>query len=866
MIDMKKLFVLLAIAAMMAGCSRDIDTESPQLPADEVPAIVPGEAIVLFSEDMMGVIEGDLVAGNIVTKSSELNSLHDMLGVTSMTRVFPDAGRFEARTRAEGLHRWYKVRYDSTIPATKASEGFHSVEGIEIVEPVRNIRITSIFDDPKLPLQWHYYNDGSLDKDHTAGADINVVPVWENYTTGNPDVIVAVVDGGIDYEHEDLAANYAGGFNFVRGTAKVVAHDHGTHVAGTVAAVNNNGKGVAGVAGGNAAAKQPGVKLLSCQIFEPNPDDPARDLSADGAEAVKWGADHGAVISQNSWGYVYETDEEQAKATIPSHLKAAIDYFIKYAGMDENGKQEGPMAGGVVIFAAGNDSRPDDPVGKYEPVISVGAIDPGMTRAYYSNYGDWVDIAAPGGSYQYGQGEVLSTLPGNKYGYMQGTSMACPHVSGVAALVVSHFGGDGFTNTTLREKLIKGANASVLSKNAKIGPLVDAFGAMTYGGRIAPDPVRDIVAKPVSNSIHLTFDVPKDKDDKRAYGFTVVASKDESLLSGLNPTSLPSGVHLAVIMTGDLKAGDEITGVIADLEFEQKYYVAVAAFDYNRNYSAFSDIVVATTENNNPPTVTTSYEGDYKVKSHEVLKVVYDITDPDGHAFTVDFTPGSKAVVWQQNPDGTYQMTVTGNADEHGKYEAVIKVTDSYGEVAVYPISYEILENHAPVIVKDIEDQLFQTPGQKLTIDMTEHLSDPDGETLKFDISITDKTVLHINPAGNILHATTLGYGVTDVVIVASDSRGLKCTLPFKVLVKDPSSPLTMYPNPVVDYLNVSTMEEMPTHVRILSSTGKVVYDQTSDVSAFEPARIDMTANAPGQYKVTVEFGGQVFNRTIVKL
>ena len=67
---------------------------------------------------------------------------------------------------------------------------------------------------------------------------------------------------------------------------------------------------------------------------------------------------------------------------------------------------------------------------------------------------------------------------------------------------------------------------------------------------------------------------------------------------------------------------------------------------------------------------------------------------------------------------------------------------------------------------------------------MTEHLSDPDGETLKFDISITDKTILHINPAGNILHATTLGYGVTDVVIVASDSRGLKCTLPFKLRIK----------------------------------------------------------------------------------
>ena len=228
---MKKILILVALMSVMAGCSRDIDTESPQLPAEEVPAIVPGEAIVLFSEDMMGVIEGDLVAGNIVTKSSELNSLHEMLGVTSMTRVFPDAGRFEARTRAEGLHRWYKVKYDTSVPATKASEGFYSIDGIEVVEPVRNIRISSFFNDPKLGYQWHYYNDGSLDKSHSAGADVNVVPVWENYTTGNPNVIVAVVDGGIDFEHEDLAANYLGGYNFIRGTSKVVPHDHGTSIA-----------------------------------------------------------------------------------------------------------------------------------------------------------------------------------------------------------------------------------------------------------------------------------------------------------------------------------------------------------------------------------------------------------------------------------------------------------------------------------------------------------------------------------------------------------------------------------------------------------------------------------------------------------
>ena len=461
---------------------------------------------------------------------------------------------------------------------------------------------------------------------------------------------------------------------------------------------------------------------------------------------------------------------------------------------------------------------------------------------------------------------ILSTIPGNGYGIMKGTSMACPHVSGVAALVVSHFGGEGFTNATLRDKLIKGANSQVMSKNAKIGPLVDAFGAMTYGGKIAPYPVTSFTAVPLSNSIRLTFNVPKDKDDKKAYGFTIMASKDKQLLTGLNPSSIPAGVKSAVIMTDDIKVGGEITGVISDLEFEQEYHVAVAAFDYNRNYSALSSVATVQTEANNPPIIATDYEGDYKVKSHELLTVIYRISDPDGHTFTVDFSAGSDAVQWQNNTNGVWQMTITGNADEPGNYEATITVKDSYGEGVVKKIAYEILENQAPVITKDIEDQLFSMAGQKLALDMNDYLSDPDGEILKFNISISNKSVLHINPVENMLHATTLGYGMTDVVIVASDSRGLTCTLTFKVLVKDPSSPMTMYPNPVVDFLNVSTMDMMPTHIVVVSSTGKTIYDQTTDVSAFEPARIDMTSCAPGQYKVTVEFGDNVYDRSIVKL
>ena len=405
-----------------------------------------------------------------------------------------------------------------------------------------------------------------------------------------------------------------------------------------------------------------------------------------------------------------------------------------------------------------------------------------------------------------------------------------------------------------------------MSKNAKIGPLVDAFGAMTYGGKTAPEPVSSVEVRAVSNSIHMTFKVPSDKDDKKAYGFVLMASKDKSLLLSPDMNALPEGVASATLMTGELKAGESMTGAVEGLEFMQEYHVAVAAFDYNRNWSEVSSVYTVTTEKNNPPVVTTDYDGDYKVKSHETLKVVYSVSDPDGHAVEVVFDGGSDAASWQRNPDGTCQMTVTGNADDPGVYKAVITVADAYGEEVSYEVNYEILENHAPVIIKDIEDKIFAAAGQKLTLDMNEFLSDPDGEALKFNISISDQTVLHINPAENILHATTLGYGLTEVTIVASDSRGLSCTLVFKVLVKDPSDPLQVYPNPVVDWLNISTLDAAETSVKITSSTGKTIYDVTDEVSAFEPARIDMSGFAPGRYRLTVIFDGAEYVRTIVKL
>ena len=209
---MKTRFLSLLAFVLLFSCTREVAPiqESPVAETEEPQAIVSGEIIVKFTEDMTSLVEADLSEADVVTKSSELTFLNSELGIRSMERLFPHAGEFEERTRAEGLHRWYKVKYDKEIPLTKASDGFNALPGVEIVEPVRNIKLTSYFNDPKLKDQWHYKNDGGMDG-FKAGADINVEPVWKDYTTGNSDVIVAIVDGGIDYEHEDLKDAYVGG-------------------------------------------------------------------------------------------------------------------------------------------------------------------------------------------------------------------------------------------------------------------------------------------------------------------------------------------------------------------------------------------------------------------------------------------------------------------------------------------------------------------------------------------------------------------------------------------------------------------------------------------------------------------------------
>ncbi len=384
-------------------------------------------------------------AGVLSTGIKTFDVANTEVRASKMKRVFPYSAKNEARHSKHGLDLWYEITFDSSVATSSAVSAYKATDVVEIAEPVlkkilidgkvvpldEKVNSTSEdmpFDDPYLDQQWHYHNDGSLEYS-VAGADINAFEAWKTQA-GQSNVIVSVVDGGIDIDHVDLKDNLwvneaelngvegvdddgngyiddIHGYNFADASSTISAHEHGTHVAGTVAAVNNNGIGVCGVAGGTG--NNDGARLMSSQVFT------SAGGSGGFAQAIVYGADNGAVISQNSWGYTEAGIYEQM-------VLDAIDYFIAEAG-DYEGS---PMKGGIVIFAAGNDYVDTDMYpGYYDKTFCVAALGPTNQIANYSNYGSWVDISAPGGDMNYGTSYgVLSTIPDNKYGFMQGTSMA----------------------------------------------------------------------------------------------------------------------------------------------------------------------------------------------------------------------------------------------------------------------------------------------------------------------------------------------------------------------------------------------------------------------------------------------------------
>lgn len=562
---------MIFVAATLGGCVNDpIGNESvPEMNSGDQKILSSanakvGELLVKFSAESIVAVEAGVTRSESTrTGIQPFDAALTDIRAISLERVIPAGERFEANVRAAGLNRWYRVTFSDQVALDDAARKLAAAEDVEVVQydgyitrnfPSRqavpyeavwsadrdmvNTRGGEApeFDDPMLNKQWHYRNTGDeqLVTPIKEGCDVNVSPAWE-LCTGDPSIIVAVMDEGVMYSHEDLAANmwineaelngqkgvdddgngYVDdiyGYNFVYNQGEITWTDrddsgHGTHVAGTVAAVNNNAVGVCGIAGGSG--NNDGVKIMSIQIFAgKNQTTMSRNYAA-----IVYAANMGASILQCSWGLqsgAISSDDEFLRTR---GIEAdAFKYFI-------NTKRPGsPLNGGIIIFAAGNEGGACGYPGAYHTVVCVTSLSTDFSPSVFTNYGLPADIAAPGGDINYHKnnsnaGEILSTLPKvhGTYGYMSGTSMACPHVSGVAALGLSYAKklGKTFEPDEFRDMLIASVSDidSHLTGIKTYVPYYNPSTGMSYNGRLDMDTYKGKMGVGMADAYRLLMSV-----------------------------------------------------------------------------------------------------------------------------------------------------------------------------------------------------------------------------------------------------------------------------------------------------------------------------------------------------------------------
>lgn len=453
--------------------------------------------------------------------------------------------------------------------------------------------------------------------------------------------------------------------------------------------------------------------------------------------------------------------------------------------------------------------------------------------------------------------------------------MACPHVSGVAALLVSYFGGQGYTADMLKEQLLEGASSSHVPSDAQIGRYLDAYGSFSYGKSDPPEMVPDYTVSVKSNRLTFRWEVTSSASGAKAAGYRLLASKTLSDITGIDPTNMSSGIKYLNVSTQGHKKGDEMTASLEDLDFETPYYVSVIGYDHARDYSPLSPVKETVTLKNNPPLISTDYTGSFKIGAYQYLTVPFSIEDPDGHAVSSTFSGGSPGVSCATTTatsagkeTSSIDLTVTFNAAvcDEGDFTAVITAKDRYGATSTLSIPYTIMPDLPPVVTAPIPDRLISTPGQKFTINLGEYISDPDEETLSWTSDNTDNKVAFLNISDGTGYVTALNYGLSKITVTGVDGKNKKCSSTFNVLVRAADVSAEAFPNPVTDTLHIRTgVVPASTRVRLASDSGTVVYDATSMIGAFQPGAVDMTSCAPGVYSLTVNFGGTEYRRTIVK-
>lgn len=778
--------------------------------------------------------------GSLRSGFSNMDTFLQEIGATNMEPVFVIDPRFEKRMKKYGLHLFYDVTFEPEKTSTqRALRAVKDVPEITIAEEIPEYKmmvtaklpdinlysttnkylpiregVGAPFNDPLLHKQWHYHNDGTAVLRSVPGADLNLYEAWK-IEVGKPNVIIGVADQAVDYNHEDLKEsmwvntaelngepdkdndgngfkNDIHGYNFQGKTATLSPGDHGTHVAGTVAARNNNGIGVGGVAGGDGTPES-GVRLMTTQIF-------GSDVGSGGhAAALIYQANNGAVISQNSWG----TDPG---VPMDAAVQRAIDYFIEFAGCDNDGNQlpQSPMKGGLVIFAAGNESSDiaSFPAAYYK-VVSVSAMGPTWEKAYYTNRGSHITIMAPGGDRNYPFGMVYSTVPESygTYAYMQGTSMACPHVSGIAGLIVSKYGGQGFTAEEAKQMLISAFRPENIDYHnpgfeGKLGRgYIDAAKALIANKNEVPEAPKNVQGTPDFTSIELEWTVPNDPDDQIPSSYIIYyATKPLT-----NEILAEEDVAKIEVKGQQAKVGEKIQHQITGLKLNTKYYFLIKSKD---RWGLTSDLVNVsyTTKANLAPEITRQDNEPIRLTGTERRVVTLKVNDPEGLPWRYQLRGATRGVYAEKKGDQLI-ITITTSAN-YGSYKVEVVVIDSFEFETVLEIPFELFENTPPK-----QEQAFQSLylpiGEQKVFDLSTFFSDPDGHEISYSAKAVGTSAVKANLEGSQLTIVSNTLGRTSIEISATDTQKATTRTSFMVQVVNDELVHMVYPIPATTELNV---------------------------------------------------------------
>ncbi len=397
-----------------------------------------GELIVKFKKNIFGKNFSKLGTASISpkkVKDDSIKKLNSKIGVERIVKLYKNTSSDISNTgstalikpkgvKSVKLKNLYKLVFPKKTDVAEVANQYNVNSNVVYAEPNYKTEIMLTPNDP------YYSTTGSWGQSYLdlyGLYNIFAGNAW-NQTTGSSNVVVAVLDTGIDYTHPDMTSNvwintdeipnnsidddgngYVDdyyGYDFVnRDSNPIDDHGHGTHVSGTISAVTNNGLGISGV---SWSSKIMALKFLSAG---------GSGYYSDAILAIQYAVDNGAQILSNSWGGYGRSQS----------LQDAVNYAYSN--------------GAVFVAAAGNsnwDAYYFQPAG-LDNVLTVSAVDYNDTKASFSNYGNKVDVAAPGVNTLSlrAAGTTMGTVVGSNYTIASGTSMATPHVAGVAALVLA---------------------------------------------------------------------------------------------------------------------------------------------------------------------------------------------------------------------------------------------------------------------------------------------------------------------------------------------------------------------------------------------------------------------------------------------